>query len=179
VRKSAVLLVLVAALLLSACGGGGSSSGSGSSSTAATADGGAGTEPAGGADAGGGAKTPEQVWAKEVEGVMRQFENTSAGSVSVLHTSTSQFTLEPTYATYSVELKKLGKQLEATDPPASCQAVHERMGALARKVSQILGVLGEQSELNHEEYFALVYQQRYKFARVGRQLTNLTISPHC
>jgi hypothetical protein len=166
VRKSVVLLVLGAALLLSACGGGGSSTGSGSSSTAASGDVAK-------------AKTPEKVWAKEVEGVMRGLENSSAGSVSVLHTSTSQFTLEPTYATYSDELAKLGKQLEATDPPASCEQVRKRMGVLARKVSQILGVLGDQQELSHDEYFALVYQQRFKFARVGRQLTNLTIQPHC
>ena len=167
-RTPLVISLVLAALLLAACGGGGPSSTSESSSPSAGTGGTA-----------GGAKTPEQVWAKEVEGVMRNFENTSAGSVSVLHTSTSQYTLEPTYKTYSAELTKLGKQLEATDPPASCQAVHDRMGALAKKVSQILGVLGEQSELNHEEYFALVYQQRYKFARVGRQLTNATIEPHC
>ena len=169
-RKSAVLLVLVAALLLSACGGGGSSSSSdpGNSTTSAS-DGGA----------AGRTKTPEQVWAKEVEGVMRNFENTSAGSVSVLHTSTSQYTLEPTYKTYSTELAKLGGQLEATDPPGACEQLRARMGVLAEKVSQILGVLGKQQGLNRNEYFALVYQQRYKFARVGRQLTNATIHPHC
>jgi hypothetical protein len=177
-RSALVVSLILAALLLTACGGGGSSSSSGSSSTAATADGGAGTEASGGADAGG-AKTPEQIWAKEVEGVMRNFENSSAQSVASLHTSTSQFTLEPTYATYSDELAKLGKQLEATDPPASCEAVRHRMGVLAKKVSQILGVLGEQQELERDEYFALVYQQRYKFARVGRQLTDATIEPHC
>jgi hypothetical protein len=153
--------VLGAALLLSACGGGGSSSGS-----------------AGGGDTGK-SKNPEQVWAKEVEGVMRNFENTSAGSVSLLHTSTSQYTLEPTYKSYSDELAKLGKQLEATDPPAACERLRDRMGVLAKKVGQILGVLGKQQELNRNEYFALVYQQRYKFARVGRQLTNATIYPHC
>jgi hypothetical protein len=169
VRKSAVLPALVVALLLSACGGGGSSSGSGAGSSSTSAGGGDASQ----------AKTPEQVWAKEVEGVMRQFENTSAGSVSVLHTSTSQYTLEPTYKTYSDELAKLGKQLEATAPPAACEQLRDRMGVLAKKVSQILGVLGKQQELEHDEYFALVYQERYKFARVGRQLTNATIHPHC
>jgi hypothetical protein len=153
----------LAALLLNACGGGDSSSSSGSS-----------TSPSGGA-----AETPEQVWAKEVEGVMRKFENTSAGSVSNLHTSTSQYTLEPTYKGYSDELAKLGQQLAATDPPAGCEQVRDRMAVLAKKVSQILGVLGKQQELNRNEYFALVYQQRYKFARVGRQLTDATIHPHC
>ena len=111
--------------------------------------------------------------------MMRNFENTSAGSVSVLHTSTSQYTLEPTYKTYSAELAQLGRQLEATDPPGACEQLRARMGVLAEKVSQILGVLGKQQGLNRNEYFALVYQQRYKFARVGRELTDLTIHPHC
>lgn len=169
-RRSAVALALVlAALLLSACGGGGSSSSSGGASTSA----------AGGGAESGGAKSPAQVWAKEVQGVMRRFENTSAGSVSMLHTSTSKYTLEPTYATYSDELAKLAKQLEATDPPASCEQLRDRMGVLAVKVSGIMGVLGNQSELSPEEFSALAYQQRYKFSRVGRQLTNLTIHPQC
>jgi hypothetical protein len=172
VRKSAFLVLLLAALVLSACGGGGSSSGS---SSGGSADG-------GGAEAGGASakpKTPEQVWAKEVEGVMRQFENTSSQSVALLHTSTSQFNLEPIYATYSDELADLGKQLEATKPPASCEHLRARMGVLSRKVSQILGVLGSQAKLSPEEYSALVFQQRYKFARVGRKLTDSTINPHC
>ena len=171
-RKSAVLLVLGAALLLSACGGGGSSSGSDPESASASG----GSPEAGG---GGAAKTPEHVWAKEVEGVMRGFENSSATSVELIHTSTSQYNLEPTYATYSGELADLGKQLEATDPPATCQAVHDRMGALAKQVSGIIGVLENQDKLSPEEYSALVYQQGFKFSRVGRQLTNLTIHPHC
>ena len=171
-RKSAFLLLLLVALVLSACGGGGSSTGS--SSGASTGGGGA---EAGGASAK--PKTPEQVWAKEVEGVMRQFENSSADSVALIHTNTSQYNLEPTYATYSDELAKLGKQLEATKPPASCEHLRERIGVLSRKVSQILGVLGSQGELTPEEYSALVFQQRYKFAHVGRKLTNITISPHC
>jgi ABC-type glycerol-3-phosphate transport system substrate-binding protein len=165
-RRSAVALTLVlGALILSACGGGGSSTGSSSGSSSTSA--------------GGGAKTPEEVWAKEVEGVMRKFENTSATSVTNLHTNTSKYTLEPTYATYSDELAKLGKELEATDPPAACEALLERIGVLAKKVSQILGVLGDQAELSPEEYVALTAQQRYKFARVGRRLTNATIYPHC
>ena len=53
------------------------------------------------------------------------------------------------------------------------------MGVLSRKVSQILGVLGRQSQLSPEEYSALVFQQRYKFAHVGRKLTTITINPHC
>jgi hypothetical protein len=169
VRKSAVLLLLAVAVLLSACGGGGSSSSSssGSSSTAV------------GAGDAGQSKGPEQVWAKEVEGVMRKFENTSSRLVSNLHTSTSKSTLEPTYATYSDELAKLGKQLEATDPPAACEQLRDRMGVLAKKVSQIMGVLGNQHELSPEEFSALAYQQGFKFSRVGRQLTNATIHPHC
>lgn len=168
-RKSAVLLLLVAALLLSACGGGGSSTGASSGGSTTSASGGDADQ----------AKTPEQVWAKEVEGLMRKFENTSATSVTNLHTNTSKYTLEPTYATYSDELAKLGKELEATDPPAACQQLRVRMGVLAKKVSQIMGVLGHQAELSPEEYVALTAQQRYKFARVGRQLTNATIYPHC
>jgi len=167
VRRSAVAFVLfIVALLLSACGGGGSSGQSGGSTSAAGSSGGA-------------AKTPEQVWAKEVEGVMRQFENTSAHSVEVIHTSSSQYNLEPTYATYSDELAKLGKQLEATDPPASCRQVHDEMSELAHKISGIMGVLGDQAELSPEEFSALAYQQGFKFSRVGRRLTNLTIHPHC
>jgi ABC-type glycerol-3-phosphate transport system substrate-binding protein len=171
-RRSVVALTLVlAALLLSACGGGGSSTGAGS--------GGSSTSASGGDTHGGAAKTPEQVWAKEVEGVMRKFENTSANSVTNLHTHTSKYTLEPTYATYSDELAQLGKELEATHPPAACEALRERMGVLAKKVSQILGVLGDQPELSPEEYVALTAQQRYKFASVGRRLTNATIYSHC
>lgn len=174
-RKSVVLLLLLAAaLLLSACGGG-SSSGSGSDGSS-TSLGGGGVEAGGGAAHLGG---PQEAWAKEVEGVMRRFENSSAGSVSAIHTSTSQYTLEPTYANYADELAKLGKQLEATDPPASCEQIHDRIGVLAKKVSQIMGVLGDQGELSPEEFAALVAQQGYKFSRVGRQLTNLTIHPHC
>lgn len=179
-RKSAVLLLLAAALLLSACGGGGSSSGSGSAGTSTGSDA---ETAAGGTEAGGrngDAGSPEAVWAKELEGVMRRFENSSAQSVALLHTSTSQFTLEPTYATYSEELKELGKLLEATDPPPKCAHLVAKMGALSRKVSNILGVLAHQDKLSPEEYAALGFQQRYKFAHVGQKLTELTVNPpHC
>jgi ABC-type glycerol-3-phosphate transport system substrate-binding protein len=169
VRKVPLIaLALAAALLLAACGGGSSSS-SGDSSVTTEAEKGA----------GGGAKTPEQVWAKEVEAVMRKFENSSARSVEAIHTSTSQYNLEPTYASYSDELTALGKQLEATKPPPSCAKVQAEMGELATKVSGIMGVLGKQSDLNPEEFSALVYQQTIKFGRVGKQLTELTIDPHC
>jgi hypothetical protein len=163
-RSALAVTLILAALLLSACGGGGSSSTIPASTTTSAA-----SKP----------KTPEQVWAKEVEGVMRQFENSSANSVALLHTNTSQYNLEPTYATYSDELAKLGKQLEATKPPASCEHLRARMGVLSRKVSQILGLLGHQPELSPEEYSALVFQQRYKFAHVGQKLTTITITPHC
>ena len=158
--KFVVLLLFVVALSLSACGGGSSSSSTTGSGEVEAGD--AGT-----------AKTPEQVWAKEVEGLMRRFENTSATSVTNLHTNTSK------YASYADELAKLGKELEATDPPAACEGLRERMGMLAKKVSQIMAVLGHQAELSPEEYVALTAQQRYKFARVGRRLTNATIYPHC
>jgi hypothetical protein len=163
VRKSAVLLLLAAGLLLSACGGGGSSSSSESTTSSAASQ----------------AKTPEQVWAKEVEGVMRGFENSSAKSVELIHTSTSQYNLEPTYAAYSDELAKLGMQLEATDPPPSCEKLRDEMGSLAHQVSGIMGALQGQAELSPEEYSALVYQQTFKFSRVGRKLTTSTIHPDC
>ena len=173
-RFPLIALLVTAALFLVACAGGSSSSsGSGSSSTSAAA---VGKAEAGGSEA---ANSPEKVWAKEVEGVMRDFENASAHSVESIHTSSSQQLLEPVYARYSDELAKLGKQLEATDPPATCRQVHARMGILARKVSDVMGVLGAQAELSPEEFFALAYQQGYKFSRVGRELTNLTIHPHC
>jgi hypothetical protein len=173
-RRSVVAVTFVlAALLLSACGGGGSSTGAGSEGSSTSAPGG---DTQAGAPA---PKTPEQVWAKEVEGVMRQFENASAHSVESIHTSASQYLLEPTYAQYSDELAKLGKQLEATKPPATCLQVQDRMGVLSRKVSDLMGVLAHQSDLSPEEFTALSYQQTQKFARVGRQLTDLTIEPHC
>jgi hypothetical protein len=161
------MFVLVA-LLLSACGGGGSSSSSSGSNTSAS-----------GGGAKSVAKSPEQVWAKEVEGVMRKFENVTAHSVEGIHTLTSQFNLEPIYARYSRQLAMLGKQLEVTHPPAVCKQARDRMGELSRQVSNIMGVLGDQHELSPEEFSALAYQQGYKFSRVGRQLTNLTIHPHC
>jgi hypothetical protein len=170
-KATALLLMFVVALSLGACGGGGSSSSSGASSGA--------TDAGAGEAAGGAAKTPEEVWAKEVEGVMRQFENSSADSVALIHTNVSQYNLEPTYKTYSAELAKLGKELEATKPPPACEHLRERMGALSRKVSGILGVLAHQPHLSPEEYSALVFQQRYKFAHVGQKLTTITIEPHC
>lgn len=162
-------LLVAAALFLVACGG--SSSGSETSSGPASA-----AEAGGGSDA---AKGPEEVWAREVEAVMRQFENSSAHSVESIHTSSSQYLLEPVYAGYSDELDRLGKQLEATDPPATCAQVQKRMVVLSHKVSDVMGVLGNQGELSPEEFFALANQESYKFSRVGRELTNLTIHPHC
>jgi hypothetical protein len=170
-RRATVALTLVlVALLVAACGGGGSTSGSGTGGS---------TSSGGSSKAGAKPKGPEQVWAKEVEGVMRDFENSSAKSVAQIHTSTSQYLLEPTYARYAEELDQLGKNLEATDPPAACEQVHRRMVKLAHKVSDLMGVLAHGSELSPEEFFALVYQQTEKFGRVGRQLTDLTITPHC
>lgn len=170
-RVLPIALLVAAALLLTACGGG-SSSGSGTSTTAATGD----AETAGRTNS---AKGPEQIWAKEVEGVMRDFENSSAHSVESIHTSASQYLLEPVYARYADELDRLGKQLAATRPPASCAQVQKRMVVLSHKVSDVMGVLGKQGELSPEEFFALATQQSYKFSRVGRELTNLTIHPHC
>jgi hypothetical protein len=171
-RVLPIALLVAAALFLAACGGG-------SSSTAGTAttSGSSGAAEAGGRkDA---ASAPEQAWAKEVEGVMRDFENSSAHSVESIHTSSSQYLLEPVYARYSRELDQLGKQLAATKPPPSCAQVQQRMVVLSHKVSDVMGVLGSQGELSPEEFFALANQQSYKFSRVGRELTKLTINPHC
>jgi hypothetical protein len=177
-RKSAVLSLLVLAVLLTACGGGSSSS-TGSISAGSTTTTGGGGEAADGAGetAGSTMSGPEKAWAKEVEGVMRKFENTSAQSIAAIHTSTSKYTLEPTFGRYADELDQLGKWLEATDAPAACEALRDKMGALSRKVSNIERVLSEQSKLTPEEFTALSAQQQYKFAHVGSQLTELTINP--
>ena len=166
-----IALLIAAALFLVACGGGSSSSSG--SSTSSTNDA---AEAGGRSDA---AKDPEQVWAKEVEAVMRRFENSSAHSVESIHTSSSQYLLEPVYARYSGELDQLGKALAATKPPASCAQVRHRMVVLSHKVGDVMGVLGNQGELSPEEFFALANQQSFKFSRVGRELTKLTIDPHC
>jgi hypothetical protein len=168
-RKAFLIAALAAAVLLLAACGGGSLTSSGSTTPAES----------GGNEAAGKPKSPEQVWAKEVEGVMRRFENSSAKSVTMLHTNVSQYNLEPTYTSYSKELAQLGKELEATKPPSNCEHLREQMGVLSRKVSAILGVLAHQPQLSPEEYSALVFQQRYKFARVGQKLTTITIEPHC
>jgi hypothetical protein len=110
---------------------------------------------------------------------MRDFENSSARSVKSIHTYSSQHLLEPVYARYAGELAQLGKQLAATKPPPSCTQVQKRMVVLSHKVSDVMGVLGNQAELSPEEFFALAYQQGYKFSRAGRELTTLTIHPHC
>lgn len=167
-----IALLLAVALLLVACGGG--SSGASRSATTSASSGA--DEAGAGKDA---ASGPEQVWAKEVEGVMRDFENSSAHSVESIHTSSSQYLLEPVYARYSRELDQLGKRLAATKPPASCAQVQQRMVVLSHKVSDVMGVLGSQGELSPEEFFALANQQSYKFSRVGRELTKLTIHPRC
>lgn len=166
-RVLPIALLVATAVFLVACGGGSSSS-SGSSN--------AGTEAG---ERSAAAKTPEEVWAKEVEAVMRKFENSSAKSVEAIHTLTSRYTLEPTYARYAIELEQLGKWLDATDPPVACKPFRERMGELAGKVSNVIGVLAKEPKLSPEEFTALSAQQMYKFARVGRQLTKMTIHPHC
>ncbi|OJU85558.1 MAG: hypothetical protein BGO11_00180 [Solirubrobacterales bacterium 70-9] len=177
-----IAFLLASALLLSACGGGSSSSSSGSGTTSgATSSSGSSSAESGAAGEAAGADLsgPGKVWAKEVEGVMRKFENISAQSIASIHTSTSKYTLEPTFARYAEELDQLGEWLEATHAPAACKALRDKMGALARKVSNIEGVLGKQSKLTPEEFTALSAQQQYKFARVGRQLAELTLDPHC
>ncbi len=166
-RVLPIALLFAAAIFLVACGGGSSSS-SGASTTSANAG-----------DGSAAANGPEQVWAKEVEAVMRRFENSSAHSVEAIHTLTSRYTLEPTYARYATELEQLGKWLAATEPPVACKPFRGKMGELAGKLSNVIGVLAKEPKLSPEEFTALSAQQMYKFVRVGRQLTKMTIHPHC
>jgi hypothetical protein len=153
------LLLLGVALGLAACGGGGSSS-------------------SGGTD-GSKASSGETAWAKEVEGVMRQFENQAAPVIEQIHTSTSQAHLEPLYRGYGVTLGKLGDQLEATDAPKECVALREQMAEDAKALAQLNTKLGHESKVNNEEFSALAAVQQEKMHRYGSDLTEITYHPHC
>jgi ABC-type glycerol-3-phosphate transport system substrate-binding protein len=160
VRKALVLPLLLLALGLAACGGGGSSSSGGT--TASAADG------------------AEARWGKEVEGVMRDFENNvSAKATEQIHTTSAQYLLEPVYRAYGAALTKLGKELEATAAPSACVALRKRMGADAHALGQLTSKLGHEGEVNQEEFSALVFQQEAKMHRYGHDLTEITYRPHC
>jgi hypothetical protein len=162
VRKVLLLPLLALALGLAACGGGGSSSGSGTTS-ASTSDGGG----------------PEAAWGMEVEAVMRKFENQAAATIEQIHTSTSQMRLEPIYRGYGAMLAKLGKELEATQAPAKCEALREKMGEDAAALAQLHTKLGHESGVNNEEFSALVAVQESRIHRYGHDLTTITYRPHC
>jgi hypothetical protein len=159
VRKVLLLPLLLLALGLAACGGGGSSS---SGST-------------GGAEG----QSAEAAWGKEVEAVMRRFENQAAQVIAQIHTSTSQARLEPMYREYGAALVKLGKALEATKAPAECVALRKRMGEDAAALAQLNTKLGHESSVNAEEFAALAAVQESRLHRYGRDLTEITYRPHC
>lgn len=161
VRKALLLplALLAVALGLAACGGGGSSSS--------------------GTTGGSGGTSAEAAWGKEVEGVMRQFENQQAQEIEQLHTSTSQPRLEPLYRAYGAALAKLGKDLEATKAPAECVALRKRMGEDAAALAQLHTKLGHEGNVDPEEFSALVAVQESRIHRYGHDLTEITYRPHC
>ncbi len=161
VRKSLLLLTapLLLVLVLAACGGGGSSS-------------------SGVTDAASGA-SPEARWAKEVEVVMRKFENQAAQEIEQIHTSTSPARLVPLYRQYGAELAALGKSLEATKAPSECVALRKKMGEDAAALAQLHTKLGHEGNVNAEEYSALVAVQESRIHRYGHDLTEITYRPHC
>jgi hypothetical protein len=166
VRKALLLPLILLALGLAACGGGGSSS---SGATDASA----------GASGSSGASGPEARWGKEVEDVMRGFENRAALVIEQIHTSTSQPRLEPLYRAYGTALAKLGKKLEGTRAPAACSALRKRMGEDAAALAQLTTKLGHEGQVDPEEFSALVAQQEAKMHRYGHDLTEVTYRPHC
>jgi hypothetical protein len=160
VRKALLLPLFLLVLGPAACGGGGSSSSGG---TTVSASGGA-----------------EVKWGKEVEAVMRDFENhVSANATEQIHTTSSQLLVEPIYRAYGAALTALGKKLEATDAPSACVALRKRMAADAHALGQLTTKLGHESKVNQEEFSALVFQQDAKMHRYGHDLTEITYRPHC
>ncbi|MBS1844586.1 MAG: hypothetical protein JST53_09245 [Actinobacteria bacterium] len=153
------LALLVLAPGLAACGGGGSSS-----------SGTTGGSPAG---------SPEAAWAKEVEAVMRAFENGEAQEIEQIHTSTSQARLEPLYRQYGAALAKLGNDLEATKAPAECVALRKKMAEDAAALAQLHTKLGHEGNFNAEEFSALVAVQESRIHRYGHDLTEITYRPQC
>lgn len=159
-RKVLLPLLLLALVLgLAACGGGGSSS----SATTGGSDGSSG----------------ESAWGKEVEKVMRTFENRAAQAIEQIHTSTSQPRLEPLYREYGAALKQLGKTLEATKAPAECAALRKRMGEDSAALGRLTTKLGHEGNVDAEEFSALVAVQETRLHRYGHDLTEITYRPHC
>jgi hypothetical protein len=160
VRKILLLPLIVLALGLAACGGGGSSS-SGTST--------------GGSEG----TSAEAAWGKEVEAVMRAFENRQAAVIEEIHTSTSQAHLEPLYREYGASLAKLGKDLEATKAPAECVALRKRMGEDGAALAQLTTKLGHEGNVDPEEFSALIAVQETRLHRYGGDLTKITYRPKC
>jgi hypothetical protein len=152
------LILLALSVGLAACGGGGSSS---SGTTSASAP------------------TPESTWGKEVEKVMRTFENQAAQAIEQIHTSTSQPRLEPLYREHGAALTKLGKELEATKAPPACAALRKKMGEDAHALGQLTTKLGHEGNVDPEEFSALVAVQETRLHRYGHDLTEITYRPHC
>jgi hypothetical protein len=159
VRKVLILPLIALAFALAACGGGGSSSS--------------------GTTGGSAAASPEAAWAKEVEAVMRQFENAQAQEIEQIHTSTSQARLEPLYRQYGAALARLGKDLESTKAPPECAALQKKMGDDAAALAQLHTKLGHEGNFNAEEFSALVAVQESRIHRYGHDLTEISYRPHC
>jgi hypothetical protein len=157
-RKTLLVPLVLLAFGLAACGGGGSSS---SGTTSASAS------------------TPESTWAKEVEKVMRRFENQAAQDIEQIHTSTSQPRLEPLYREHGAALTKLGKELEATKAPPECVALRKQMGEDAAALGQLTTKLGHEGNVDPEEFSALVAVQETRLHRYGSDLTKITYHPYC
>jgi hypothetical protein len=174
VRKATLIsLLLVAVLALAACGGGGSSSSGGSTSGGSTAEE---TAPEEGATA----ASPEEAWAEEVTAVMTEFENKVTPTViEPIHTSTSQFHLEPLYGTYSIDLLVLTKKLEDTKAPGACVAVRKQMASITSQVAALTKTLASNPKLNAEQYSAKAYEKGLKIDKLGHKLGTLTAEPSC
>jgi ABC-type glycerol-3-phosphate transport system substrate-binding protein len=161
VRKVTLIsLLVVAVLALAACGGGGSSSSGGSSSASAAA-------------------SPEAAWAKEVTGVMTQFENKASALIEQIHTSTSHQILEPLYAAYAINLKVLTKKIEATKAPAACVAAQKKLASYTRQVSVLAKSLSNDPKMTPEQYAAKGYHQGLKIDKLGHKLGTLLAKPSC
>lgn len=158
-RTVALVPLALLALALAACGGG-----SGSSPTTTSAPG----------------PTPETAWAKEVEKVMRRFENqVSARAVEQIHTTSSQRLVEPMYRAYGAALAKLGDELAATAAPPACVALRKRMADDGHALGRLTTKLGHEGQVDQEEFSALVVVQESRLHRYGHDLTQITYRPHC
>jgi hypothetical protein len=159
-RKALFIPFLLLAFGLAACGGGGSSSSGGTTAS--------------------GPSGAEAKWGKEVEAVMRDFENhVSANATEQIHTTSSQHLVEPMYRAYGAALTALGQKLEATDAPSACMALRKQMADDAHALGQLTTKLGHEGNVDQEEFSALVFQQEARMRRYGPDLTEITYHPHC